>query len=78
MIYPDLVDVIQRLRPLSLVQNIPFKYQPHLWQVSNISKKLLHSFRGRMLDDYLEHYKGITKSISTQTLTMHESIWKNL
>lgn len=54
------------------------KYQLHLWQV--ISKSLFHSFRGPMLDDYLEHYKSNSKRWhwKSWTRTINESIWKFL
>lgn len=70
----------KRLKPRQFVQNIPFKYQLHLWQVINISNRLFHSFRGRMLDGYLESYKGNTKKKEmalkkkSWTPTMHESV----
>lgn len=58
MIEPDLTNIIERLKPLYFVQNIPFKYHLHLWQVINISNRLFHSFRGKMLDDYLGNTKN--------------------
>lgn len=59
MIEPDPTSKVKKKQPL-FVQNKRLKYQLHLQRVINISKRLFHSLRGRMLDDYLEHYKGNT------------------
>lgn len=60
MIEPDLINKKEKKTPL-FIRNNYFKYQLQLQQFINISKRLFHSLRGRMLDDYLEHYKGNTK-----------------
>lgn len=65
MIEPYLFYSLQPFK--QFVQNIQDTYQQdqqHLWQIINVSKReLFHSFRGRMFDEYLEHYK-ILKSVT--------------